>query len=94
MPYITKERRGELLDGAYPENAGELNYLITKALLPVAPAIEYYLSRHPLKYQSFNDVFGALFGACHEFIRRLFPMYAIYEDQKRRENGDVYRGDE
>ena len=90
MPYIAKERREALQDGGYPENAGELNYIITKALRLAIPAIEYYVANHELRYQTFNDVFGALFGAAHELIRRIFPIYGIYENAKIRENGDVY----
>jgi len=90
MPYITQEARERLQDGAYPETVGELNYLITRALQSITPAIKYYLGSRPVRYQAYNDVFGAMFGACLELIRREFPSYAAYESEKVIENGDVY----
>lgn len=93
MPYITQSRRKAMQDGAYPENEGELNYLVTRALLPVVPAIQHYLANRPQKYATYQQVFGAVFMAVVEIIRRMFPMYAVYENHKCRENGDVY-GDE
>lgn len=86
MPYIKPEQRKELeCDcGCLPfrtmSNPGELNYKITLLLLD-------YLNVHDLKYQTINDIMGALEGAKAEFYRRV----AIpYEDKKIKENGDVY----
>lgn len=80
MPYIKRERRAVLYDRYEdPENAGELNYEFTRIALE-------YLGFQP-NYQRFNDVIGALEGAKLELYRR---MVAPYEDEKIKENGDVY----
>jgi hypothetical protein len=75
MPYISQDRRGRL-----PETAGELNYAFTYL-------INYYRGLKGASYQTFNDIIGALEGAKIEFYRRIVIPY---EDEKRRENGDVY----
>lgn len=80
MPYITQEQRLELLDWRAPENAGELNYEITKLL-------NAYVTHKQPRYQTFNDAMGALEGAKLEFYRR---VVAPYENQKAHENGDLY----
>jgi hypothetical protein len=92
MPYIDQLARDELDAGKrHPKSSGELNYLITKALIPLIPAIKGFIaSQAQLRYQVFNDIFGAMFGACAEVIRRAFPEYAEYEKKKIDENGDVY----
>ncbi len=79
MPYIKDERKKDVLvNGA--TNAGELNYLITYW-------INQYILDNDKKYQTFNDIMGALEGAKLEFyIRKVRP----YEDIKIKENGDVY----
>ena len=63
-----------------PHGAGELNYVITKALVD-------YLRTHGLSYQTCNDIVGALDNAKDEFKRRVQDPY---EDHKIKENGDVY----
>jgi hypothetical protein len=81
MPYIKKEARVAL--EKYPlsiEDAGELNYEITKV-------ITRYLRIKGLRYRVINDVIGALEGAKLEFYRR---VAVPYEDSKIQENGDVY----
>lgn len=78
MPYLTKERRKELLEIS-PENPGDLNYLISDMLY------DYWLNNQ--KYKSINDIVGALECAKLEFYRR---VASPYEDQKIKENGDVY----
>ena len=90
MPYIPQDRRKAMQGGEIPQTAGEVNYLITKALIPLVPRIRLYLEAHPQRYQFYNDVFGATFGACLELIRREFPDYAVYENKKAEESGDVY----
>jgi hypothetical protein len=82
MPYIKgQRRRSEIAFGDSPaKNAGELNYLITLLLLD-------YLKEKELSYQTLNDIVGALEGAKLEFVRRVVNPY---EDQKIKENGDVY----
>lgn len=77
MPYIPQERR--VITEA-PSNAGELNFHITTL-------IDQYLSHHGLRYQTMNDILGALEGAKLEFYRR---VAAPYEIRKCNENGDVY----
>lgn len=80
MPYIKVENRKSIDLGAVPRNAGELNYAITDL-------IRRYLSHQSTGYQAFNDVLGALEGAKLElYARKVRP----YEDQKIKENGDVY----
>lgn len=80
MPYITKERRHELLLDWSPRNPGELNYLITQQ-------ITNYLNNNGYTYATMNDVLGALEGAKLEFYRRIVGPY---ETLKMSQNGDVY----
>jgi hypothetical protein len=77
MPYITAEQK--MYAEFTPLDAGELNYAITKL-------IKTYFDRKP-KYQTINDILGALEGAKHEFYRR---VVFDYEDGKIKINGDVY----
>jgi hypothetical protein len=82
MPYITAERRNELLKWLdEPQTSGELNFLFTTIL------IEYLKNKGGVGYQTINDILGALEGTKLEFYRRIA---APYEDQKIKENGDVY----
>lgn len=76
---MTPRKRAEL-EHRPPALPGELNYVITKL------CCEYALGG-PLNYEVINDVIGALEGAKMEFYRRIV---AVYEDQKKEENGDVY----
>ena len=82
MPYITEHIRKDLKDEPTrdPQSAGELNYTLSKVC-------DEYLHLNGVCYQSFNDIIGALEGAKLEIYRRLC---AGYEDQKIKENGDVY----
>lgn len=80
MPYIKEEDREQIADFNHPVNAGELNYKITLLLIE-------YLENNGKNYQKMNDIMGALEGAKLEFYRR---VAAPYEDQKIKENGDVY----
>lgn len=83
MPYIKAADR-EALD-KYPlsvQNAGELNYMITKI------ALAYWTGVNGKQnYQKINDIIGALECAKMEFVRRVVNEY---EDQKIEQNGDVY----
>ncbi len=81
MPYIKQERR-DVFEGFLPSasNPGELNYLFTQILL------NYWID-FGSKYQTINDILGALEGAKLEFYRR---VAAPYEEKKIKENGDVY----
>ena len=80
MPYIPPARRKELDLKFDPKTAGELNYVLTTQLVN-------YVFLHGESYQSYNDIMGALEGAKLEIYRR---QIAQYEDDKARENGDVY----
>ena len=80
MPYISRDDRMRVQKDHNPKNAGELNYLITLICIN-------YIIANGARYQQCNDVMGALSGVDKEFYRRLI---APYEDQKIKENGDVY----
>lgn len=81
MPYILPERRKQLdYDLWRAESPGELNYCITQI-------VNNYLAGAGAKYQTFNDIIGALECAKLEIYRR---MISPYEDTKLLENGDVY----
>ena len=84
MPYIKQEDRLELhkvlTRFVTADTAGELNYLFTKLILN-------YMKEKGLSYATINDIVGALEGAKLEFYRR---VAVPYEDQKIKENGDVY----
>ena len=88
MPYIKEDQRqklikkdsdGKLTSSQIPQDAGELNYFITKL-------IHWYLEDKGECYQAYNDILGALEGAKLEIYRR---RTSSYEDHKCRLNGDV-----
>jgi hypothetical protein len=81
MPYIKWKRRMDILPGEMPhaETAGELNYIITWL-------VKDYLDDNP-NYERFNSAVGVLESAKLELYRR---KVAPYEDEKIKENGDVY----
>ena len=80
MPYISDEYK-ELLDGGMPvTNPGQLNYMITQT-------IKRYWTNSAQNYQAVNDIVGAMEGAKQEFYRR---VAVPYEENKIKENGDVY----
>ena len=86
MPYISTDARNRLASGGSPENAGELNYAITRF-------VDDYLRRMAeqdgrLRYAHLNEAMGVLECAKLELYRR---VAAPYEDRKVEENGDVYR---
>lgn len=80
MPYVHPNRRDDLDSWDRARSSGDLNYQITSLLTR-------YLKHHGLSYQTCNDIVGALENAKHEFQRRIQDPY---EDEKIRENGDVY----
>jgi len=91
MPYIKPEDRNKLTQwlndcetigmlGCGLHNTGQLNYTITCI-------IRGYLAQHGKKYQTMNDIVGALESAKAEFQRR---VVGPYEDSKIESNGDVY----
>ena len=78
MPYIRQDRR--LGAEHIPQNAGELNYAITKLLCG-------YIRSKGESYSTFNECIGALECAKLELYRRLVVPY---ERGKMLEHGDVY----
>jgi hypothetical protein len=80
MPYIDPLNREAVDAGCPPNTAGELNYMITQLCIR-------YMKLKGKSYQTINDIVGALEGAKLEFYRR---VAAPYEDEKVKENGDVY----
>ena len=82
MPYIKQEMRDQFNDGliTLPSNEGEMNYVITDLL-------DDYLSAYGLNYANVNALVGVLECAKLELYRRIA---APYEDEKIKENGDVY----
>ena len=80
MPYITEESRNQIDEGAFPNNEGELNYMISSLL-------DEDLAEYGCNYANLNQVVGVLECAKLEVDRR---MAAPYEDKKMEENGDVY----
>lgn len=87
MPYIKKTERSKFKEALeairYINNAGELNYLLTCIY-------QTYIVIHGQKYQTFNDIMGAIEGSKLELYRR---MISEYENTKinNKENGDVYK---
>ena len=81
MPYIKTEQREPLDNGGKPENAGGLNYAISKLI------DGYLIHKGGIRYDHINEVVGVLECAKLELYRR---VAAPYEDQKIEENGDVY----
>ena len=79
MPYITSHQKEEIKQGRLPNTAGELNYCFT--LL----AFEY-IKHVGERYQTYNDIMGALEGCKLELYRR---KISEYENQKIKDNGDV-----
>jgi len=83
MPYIKQVNRkpiDKLLNGLleYQFTVGELNYVITRL-------IDTHCAERG--YQILNDAVGVLECVKQEFYRR---RVAPFEDEKCRENGEVY----
>lgn len=78
MPYIDKQKRKEL-KVRHPQDAGELNYWITKQLLT-------YIKVRGESYQTYCEIEGVLSHASKELYRR---HTALYENKKMLANGDV-----
>lgn len=88
MPYIKRKERTHIdvaIDNMPLSSPGELNYSITRMILNYVT--DQKDKRGTLKYQDINDVLGAIEGAKLEFYRR---FAARYENDKKKENGDVY----
>lgn len=87
MPYIKQEKREQIGEppfefGREVENAGELNYAISRLVLN-------FLPDNP-SYSDYNTVVGVLESVKLEFYRRAVTPY---ENQKAHDNGDVYDSD-
>lgn len=82
MPYITQDRRTELVKNpdSFIDNAGDLNYVLSAL-------IDNYISKKGKSYAVINEMIGALECAKLELYRR---VAAPYEDSKIQQNGDVY----
>ena len=81
MPYINQSDRPiyePILGSA--DTSGQLNFQLTTVIL-------VYLRSHGLNYDTCNDIVGALDNCKDEFKRRIQHPY---EDEKIKENGDVY----
>lgn len=84
MPYIKQDDRHTFEShiqnlAADAENAGDLNYIITKML-------HLYIKKKGLRYANCNEVIGALECCKLELYRKLIGPY---EDEKIVENGGV-----
>lgn len=87
MPYINRETRLSLDIRLAPIkvcfdsglSVGDLNYIITSLLRAYVSVDECYAR--------YNAAIGALEAAKLEFYRR---AVAAYEDEKIKENGDIY----
>ena len=84
MPYIASKDRPKYqktlnkIDSI--KSPGELNYILTEVC-------KRYMEERSENYQTFNDIVGALECCKQEFYAR---VVAPYEEQKIKENGDVY----
>ncbi len=80
MPYISAKDR-QTVSELDPSQPGELNYVITRLIYE-------YMLRRGKSYATMNEIVGALDCAKLEFYRRVMTPY---EDEKCRENGDVFK---
>ncbi len=85
MPYIPQAKRdaiGPLVAVAdnHINSPGELNYAISRLVH------SYAWSNGPVNYEGLNAIIGVLEAAKLEFYR---TVVALYEDQKRKDNGPV-----
>jgi len=81
MPYISAETKIAIDERGMKavRNAGDLNYLITTQL------IRFW--ERDKRYLTICIIIGTLVCAAFEFYRR---VAAKYEDEKIKQNGDVY----
>lgn len=83
MPYIPEQLRYALDPTDVPSIAstpGELNFQLTRL-------VDGYITAHGKNYTSISEAVSALECAKLELYRR---VAAPYEDEKIKENGDVY----
>jgi hypothetical protein len=80
VPYIESGIRASLADGRIATKPGELNYLISQL-------IKSYIAMNGRSYTTLNAIAGVLSCLSMEVYRRIT---AVYEDEKRSENGEVF----
>jgi len=84
MPYIRKEEREspiiKPIEGVCPASAGQLGYCIAKL-------IDNFLVYQTHSFETFAKVKGTLELVLDDWQRRFVNGY---EDEKLKENGDVY----
>lgn len=86
MPYIKKNERVRFENALHqimqnlPQNAGELNYMITRIC-------DIYLQIKGKNYANINEIVGVLECLKLEIYRR---VAANYEEEKMKLNGEVY----
>ncbi len=81
MPYINQSDRATYEPAlVQADTSGQLNFQLTIVILE-------YLRMHGLRYDTCNDIVGALDNCKDEFRRRIQHPY---EDKKIEQNGDVY----
>ena len=84
MPYIAtpdRPKHQKAIDKIpFINSPGELNFLLTLIC-------KKYWTERSGNYQTFNDIIGALECCKQEFYSR---VVAPYEDEKIKENGDVF----
>lgn len=81
MPYIKASHKDYLAKGGLPTGVGELNYIVTKAVLE-------WVNRNGISYGTLNSAIGVLECAKLELYRR---VVVDYENEKIKVNGDVYK---
>ncbi len=86
MPYILELQRPRFDKHIAPlawevDEPGELNYVLSCL-------VDDFIADHGFNYAAYNAAIGVLECAKLELYRRLV---APYEDEKRLENGDVFR---
>ncbi|KKK89467.1 hypothetical protein LCGC14_2732800 [marine sediment metagenome] len=87
MPYIEKQRKAELkplLDKINLAGSGELTYAVSILMMNFLKRT----SPHLLTFSILNSCIGAVERATDEFKRRILDPY---EQQKIRDNGDIYQ---
>lgn len=85
MPYIPEKDRFNIDHMKIAKTSGELNYSLT--ILCQEYHNDQAIFGNKGGYTIFNEIIGALEACKLEFYRR---MVSPYEDQKIKENGDVY----
>lgn len=85
-PYITESTRKAIkkYGDSVINKPGELNYKITIIILEYLKRISH---NRKLSYADYNSIMGVLTGVSQEFYRRIVIPY---EQEKLKENGDVY----